>query len=221
MAVGTLVLSNALSAGAAEPPRWQIGGHVVAASPRGEFQDAVSDTRWGALGYFTRRLGETPLRAGVEVGAVTNGSLRVELDRRGGFNTTEARLSNDMLFGHFLFRVQPQLGRLSPFVEGAVGVRAFENSLFFENCVGACTVPTGESNVAFSAGGGVGLGFRLTEEGRGSGIALEARLRYLAGGTTEYYRESDLPELADELAPLPTRSRTDLVMISFGLVFDF
>ena len=202
---------------AAQKAPWQIGGHVVAALPQGELRDVVPDTRWGGLGYFTRRIGETPYRWGVEVGVVVLDAANVEIESRRGFFVQEAQLSSDMLFGHFLGRVQPVFGRFSPYLEGAMGARAFENSITYLGCVG-CTVPTSRSHLTFSAGGGGGIAVRLRDDGNEAGISFETRFRYLVGGTTEYFSDSELP-VAD--ASFPRETRTDVWMISFGLVFDF
>ena len=201
----------------AQKSQWQIGGHAVAGFPQGEFRDVAPDALWGGLGYFTRRVGETPYRWGVEVGAQVLDSSSVELGRANRFFVREALVSSDMMFGHFLGRVQPVFGRVSPYVEGAVGVRAFQNSITFLGCVG-CTVPTSRSHVTFSAGGGGGLAVRLKEEENEAGISLETRVRYLFGGSTEYFSESERPE---ELPEFPRESRTDQWMLTFGIVFDF
>lgn len=201
---------------AAEKAKWQIGGHAVAALPQGALRDVVPDTRWGGLGYFTRRVGETPYRWGVEVGGVVLDSAHIELERGPQFFVREAQLSSDMLFGHFLGRVQPVFGRFSPYLEGAMGARAFENSITYLDCVD-CTVPTSRSHLTFSAGGGGGVAFRLRDDGDEAGISFETRVRYLVGGTTEYFSDSEL----SDAEPLPRKTRTDLWMISFGIVFDF
>jgi hypothetical protein len=202
---------------AAQKASWQVGGHVVAGLPQGEFRDVVPDTRWGGLGYFTRRIGETPYRWGVEVGGVVLDAADVAVDRGRQFFVREARLSSDMLFGHFLGRVQPVFGRFSPYLEGAIGARAFENSITYLDCVG-CTVPTSQSHVTVSAGAGGGIAFRIRDHGDDAGISFETRARYLVGGTTEYFSASGLP-MAEE--PFPRETRTNLWMISFGMVFDF
>jgi hypothetical protein len=202
---------------AAQKAPWQIGGHVIVALPQGELREVVPDTRWGGLGYFTRRIGETPYRWGVEVGAVVLDAASIEIARGSGFFAREAQLSSDMLFGHFLGRVQPVFGRFSPYLEGAIGARAFENSITYLNCFG-CTVPTSRSHVTFSAGGGGGLAFRLRDDGKEAGISFETRVRYLVGGTTEYFSDSELPVAEGSF---PGETRTDLWMFSFGVVFDF
>ncbi len=199
--------------------RWQVGVHAVASSPQGAFKENLPDTRWGGLGYFTRRYRETPVRFGLEVGAVENNSVELEL-RSPGFSFRELKLANDMLFGHALVRYQPVYGRFSPYVEGAFGLRAFENSVTYLDCLGPCTAPTSRSNVALSAGGGGGVSFRLRDDGKEAGVSVEVRVRYLFGSETEYFLEPELPR-RDDARPLPERSRTDVVMISFGVVFDF
>jgi len=206
----------------AEKSRWQIGGHAVAGLPQGEFRDVVPDTRWGGLGYFTRRFRETPFRFGIEVGAVVLDSATVELDRPEVFFVREAQLSSDMLFGHFLGRLQPVFGRFSPYVEGAIGARAFESSITYFGCVGPCNLPTSTSQVTFSAGGGGGAAVRLRDDGEESGLSIEVRARYLFGGSTDYAPEVELPDVPELRRPSPSaHSRTDLWMLSFGLVFDF
>jgi hypothetical protein len=201
----------------AQKAPWQVGGHVIAALPQGELYDVVPNTRWGGLGYFTRRIGETPYRWGVEVGAVVLDAANIAIERGPQFVAREAQLSSDMLFGHFLGRVQPVFGRFSPYLEGAIGARAFENSITYFDCVG-CTLPTSRSHVTFSAGGGGGIAFRLRDDGNEAGISLETRVRYLFGGTTEYFSESGLPVGEGSF---PRETRTDLWMISFGVVLDF
>ena len=204
-----------------EKSRWQIGVHAVASLPQGAFKENLPETRWGALGYFTRRYRETPVRFGLEVGAVENNSVDLDFRGRMGFFIREAKIANDMLFGHALARFQLVYGRFSPYVEGAFGLRAFENSITYIDCVGQCTVPTSRSNIALSAGGGGGVSFRLRDDGDEAGISVEVRGRYLFGTETEYFLEPDLPGVTGDTLSLPQKSRTDFVMISFGLVFDF
>lgn len=198
---------------------WQVGVHAVASSPQGAFEENLPDTRWGALGYFTRRYRETPIRFGLEVGAVQNNSVTLER-RSPTFTFSEVKLSNNMLFGHALVRLQPVYGRVSPYVEGAFGLRAFENSITYLDCFGPCTSPTSHSNIALSAGGGGGVSFRVRDDGDEAGISFDVRVRYLFGSETEYFLEPELPS-RDDARPFPERSRTDVVMISFGVVVDF
>lgn len=202
-----------------ERARWQIGFNAIAGSPQGDFRENLSDTRWGGSGYFTYRLRDTALRLGGELGIFANG--REDIDFR-GFARDEFELTNSIYFARFLARLQPVYGRWSPYVEGVVGLSGFETTLDMKDCTGYCDFNTISSNTTYSAGGGAGLSFRLTrDEQRESGFSIEMGMRYLFGGETEYYLPSDLPALANGLDPTPQRSRTNLVTLSAGVVFDF
>lgn len=204
-----------------EKARWQIGINAVAGIPKGEFRDSIDDTRWGGAGYFTRRFRDTPIRFGLELGLLGNGSTDIFLRGVGIFGE-EARLTNGIYFGRFLTRVQPVFGRLAPYVEGAVGLQGFETNIVLKDCVGRCTIATPSSNLTYSLGGGGGLSFRLTHDAETeSGFSLDVGVRYLFGGETEFFLPSDLPELAEDFSAVPQRSRTDWLAISFGIVFDF
>lgn len=209
---------------AQEKTRWQIGVDGVAGLPQGDFGESVGDTRWGGSFYFTRRLGSSPVRLGMDLGFHANGSVDLVLGGAGarGRSAKDVRLTNDIYFGHFLSRVQPVYGRLAPYVEGVFGFRAFETAIVLKECSLDCTLSTLSTSTTVSLGGGGGLSLRLTGNDESeSRFSLELGARYLFGGETEYFLPSDLSALADDLSPVPHKSTTSMITVSFGVVFDF
>ncbi|HSF16697.1 MAG TPA: hypothetical protein VLK65_14205 [Vicinamibacteria bacterium] len=221
--VGLSLLFASGDALAQEKTRWQIGVSGVAGFPQGDFGESIGDTRWGGSFFFTRRLGSSPVRLGMDLGFHANGSVDVVLGGVGlGRSAKDARLTNDIYFGHFISRVQPVHGRLAPYIEGAFGFRAFETAIVLKECSLDCTLSTLTTSTTVSLGGGGGISFRLSgNDETESRISLEVGARYLFGGETEYFLPSDLSALADDLSPVPHRSTTSMTTVSFGVVFDF
>lgn len=229
----TRILSLVVLAALAGPPDastqddelalWQIGVGAAAGAPQGSFRDAVSDTRWGGYGYFTRRVGESPYRLGIALGLLGNGSIDVITDRPGRRRgSLDATLTNGLYSGHFLARMQPVFGRVSPYVEAAIGLQTFETKIVLRDCYGPCTRPTRDrSDLAFSGGGGGGVAIRLKQEDGERGISAEIGARYLYGSDISYFVPDDLPELADGQDVVPLFSGTSLFLVTFGVVFDF
>ena len=204
--------------------RWQLGFNAIAGMPRGEFRDAIPDTRWGGSGFLTYRFRDTPFRFGGEMGLHGNGHVDVTLvgTRELAGETEEGLLTSGIYFARFLTRVQPVYGRWSPYVEGVFGLQGFDTSVVLKDCVGWCEISKFSSDTAVSLGGGGGIDFRLTGDDEGeSGFSFEIGARYLFGGEAEFYLPSDLPALVRNVTPVPQRSRTAMVTISFGVVFDF
>lgn len=213
--------------GAASPSlgqtNWQLGIGGIAGIPTGSLQSEISGVQGGFAFYLTRRLKATPFRLGLEVGMMPNGGVDVPVLVDG--ETEEGTLGNSIWFGHVMGRLQPTLGRWSPYVEGLIGTKEFITSVSRKDA-GLLTPDEkllSRHALSLGVGSGASLCFhRAKREGRSDRTtSLDVAARFLSGGEAEYFLPSDLPAIAAGQGVAPRRSRTSLLMISFGVLVEF
>ncbi len=220
-----------LAAGASAQPSLSFGGLV--AVPRGEFDAALGSPGGGFSMTALYAIPGTPLAIGGEGALTIYGYERREVplsltipDVRVGVST-----SNNLAHLLAVVRLQVPSGGVRPYAEGVAGL----TYLFTETTVGDDYYydEYGEpfssvtyDDVALAAGGGAGvlvtLHRGLSDEGRPFSVALDASVRYLAGGEATYLARGDIARYRNGTIRLdPRRSRTDLLTPRLGVSFTF
>jgi hypothetical protein len=207
---------------------WQGGLDFLVGAPQGEFRKNVDKAGFGIAGNVGYAPEGTPIMLGLEFGFMNYGSA----DRREPFSTTipdvyvNVSTTNNFVLGHFLLRLQPNTGKLRPYLQGMVGF----NYLFTETKIENLNVPgeevagnTNLSDGAFSYGGGAGLMFLVyeSEEGGISDVFIDLGARYVFGGEAEYLKEGSIRRENGRVAYDILKSKTDLLVFQLGASVRF
>ena len=230
-----LVLGAVTLMGLVRPPAaraqidWEVGADGLWGLPQGELDDNVTNDAIGISGYATRRIGRSPLLLGFEASFLQYGeesrtqSISTEIPEI----TVRVSTANRIVLTHFLARLEPSTGRVRPYLDGYAGLGYFFTRSTVE---GDAYEPLASSTnfedwtSSFGLGGGVLVPIvtRDTPQGaRDFELHFEARARYLFGGRAEYLTEGLLIDERGELSIDPYESRTDLLVLHFGVAFHF
>ena len=155
------------------------------------------------------------------------------------FRLGTVRCSSGAASGNLLLRTQPRTGRIRPYVEGIVGFndlstdtttsikdpRAVDgplaclyNSAFGVPCKDDVILSSSTNNLddgTFSYGFGVGTQFELPD----SRLSLDARVRYMRGGSADYLKKGSIQQTDGSFDKLS--SRTDVITAQVGITFHF
>lgn len=210
-------------------PLIQAGIGLVMGVPIGDFQDNV-DFSAGLGGHLDFGIGESPVSIGAEASYLWYGSASRDVPLVGLPDlAVRVDTSNDMFLMHGRVRVQQPQGRVRPYVDGLVGFNYLVTSTSVdaeESCIfiGGTYVcdDDGDSitqldDVVLSVGGGAGI--QIAFGTAPSPARLDLSLRYLYGGEASYLTEEDLEWREEGVILRPRRSRTDLLIISVGVVW--
>lgn len=208
------------------PTRGQVGLRGQLGVPLGEFDENVG-LSGGIAADVTYRLGDTPFR----VGAGLSGLWYGRETRRVPFSQTipdvllDVTTSSGIWTTYALVRVQPRSGRVRPYGDALVGF----NYVFTETSVDldeqalverAVARTTNFRDFTPSFGGGAGVRFQLVTWAE-SRLDLDVGARYVFGGEADYLIPESLGP-GDNVADLEVnRSRTDVLVISAGVTFEF
>jgi hypothetical protein len=207
---------------------WQGGLDFMIGSPQGEFRKNVDRVGFGVTGNAGYAPEGTPIMLGLEFGFMNYGSS----DRREPFSTTipdvfvNVSTTNNFILGHAILRLQPNSGRVRPYLQGMVGF----NYLFTETKIENINVPGQEvassnnlSDGAFSYGGGAGLMFLVysPDDGSISDIFVDLGARYAYGGEAEYLKEGSIRNVNGRVSYDILKSTTDLLFFQVGVSVRF
>jgi hypothetical protein len=208
---------------------WEAGADGLWGLPQGELDDNVSNDAIGISGYVARRMGKSPLLLGFEASFLQYGeesrtqSISTDIPEI----TVRVSTANRIVLTHFLARLESSTGRVRPYLDGYLGLGYFFTRSTVE---GDAYEPIASSTnfedwtSSFGLGGGllVPIVTRDTPKGeRDFELHFEARARYLFGGRAEYLTEGLLIDESGELSIDPYESRTDLLVLHFGVAFHF
>jgi opacity protein-like surface antigen len=203
----------------------QAGIDFTTVFPVGEFRDNVDNNGYGVGGQFLSRLSKSPVFIGADLGIAVYGTQsRRELLSP---SIPELRLKvttrNNIGWAHFLMRLQSRKGRVQPYADGLVGVKAlFTNTTITDDFSDdAIASDTNFSDATLSAGVGAGVQIELAKTGKRSDIALDTRVRYMFGGEADYLKKGSIIRTPDGVFFDVLSSRTDTVTLQIGVTFRF
>ncbi len=200
---------------------YQFGFYVTAISPSGEFNDNVTNNGYGFGGLFLKRLGPSPFLVGADGGFVIYGSQE-GLEPLGSTSATVQATTNNIILAHFLTRVQPRKGRVSPYAEGLIGLKhLFTNNMALNEYIDeviANKIYLSDTSLSYGVGGGLQIPLGKNGESR---IMLDGNVRYLRGGRARYLKEGSIREVDGVIVFDPLTSRTDVITIQIGISIRF
>ena len=201
--------------------RFRFAARPLGGIPVGDFGDRAG-TSPGVSFDFVSHVGRTPIAVGAGLGYFMYGkeTRRVSLVPAVPEVLTDVNTTNNLLLTHALVRVQPQAGRVRPYVEGLFGFRYVFTRTSFANPDEGTSGSTLLGDFAPSAGAGAGLTVELVSN-RDAGLNLDFGLRYFTGGDVEYLTQGSIARHEDEVTLEPTRSAIDMLSLHLGLAVDF
>lgn len=210
-----------LGAGPTAFQRFRFAARPLGGVPVGDFGDRVGTSPGLGLD-FTGRIGRTPVAVGAELGYLQYGkeTRRLSLTPAVPEVLTDVNTTNHFLQTHALVRVQPQTGRVRPYVEGLVGFRYVFTRTSFRNADEGRSGSTLLGDLAPSAGAGGGVAVGLVS-GSEATLNLDIGLRYFTGGDVEYLTKGAVVRHEDAVTLETTRSPIDLVSLHIGMAVDF
>ncbi len=187
-----------------------IGGPV----PRSPI---VLGSEFGFLNYGTDsqlRLHETVFDAGV------GNDLAVPVE------AVATSVSNNILLGHLVVRLQPLHGAFQPYVDLVGGWKYFMTRLRVDGDLivfrRGLSQDAHVTDFAFSYGVGGGFELRLYEHtsvwsAKPANVSLHGGLRYLFGTDASYAVEGSMREIGDRIVVDEVESRTDMIVPQLGV----
>lgn len=215
--------------------KFQAGADFLIGVPQGAFRDNVNRSGFGITGNIGLAPAGTVYMVGIEVGFMNYGTER----RREPFSTTipdvsvDVETENNIALGHLFLRLQPNVGFIRPYLEGAIGGNYLFTKTSIKNQGGGGEEVASSTNLddgAFSYGGGAGILVRLAEynsEGsRGDSepfkeLLLDVRCRYLAGSEAEYLKEGSIRRVGGMVVYDIKKSETNFLTFQIGVCVRF
>jgi hypothetical protein len=212
-------------------PRTLDGLALGGLFPTGAFNQHVSQEGLGAAAYYARRLGRSPLMLGLEVSYAEYGHVyREEFAADSPDGVVDVNTSNNLSQAVVLLRLQPRRGRIMTFLEALAGASYFWTRTTVgesepEEDLSPLAADNDFEDIAWSAGVGAGLSVQLMKSEKAdptfprSGLFLELKVRYMAGGQAEYLKKGSIVVVGGEYTFTPERSATSHVTVQLGLSF--
>jgi len=198
-------------------------------TPNGSFQQSLERNSYGLDIGATYQIGNSPIHLGG--GLVYQNYGWRERSEYFSPNIQEVELrvrtTNNMVTPHFLLRIEPNIGMISPFLEGMFGFNYLytESSVLDDWAEEEIASSVNYDSYASSLGVGGGLKFKLYEgfddDGDFIGVSMIVKAKYMLGGEADYLKEGGLTRTRRGLEYDISRSRTDLTTFNVGVVLSF
>jgi hypothetical protein len=221
----------AVSLGYAQQP-FQASAYFSLGFPQSEFRNNVDQIGYSGVGHFAYNFQNSPFLVGVSLGILVYGSE----SREEPFSLmvpdvmVNVTTTNNIFLCHFLLRVQPQKGKLRPYLDGLIGFNYLFTDTRVHSQKSAEGDPIASSNIyndiAFSYGTGGGLMIQVFSKNRNKrkgsfAMYIDMAVRYLKGGRAGYLKEGSIRLENDQVLYDVSRSTTDLVTGYIGVSFSF
>ncbi len=198
-------------------------------TPMGSFQQSLDRNSYGVDMGATYQIPNTPIHLGG--GLVYQNYGWTERSEYFSPDIQEVKLrvrtTNNMVTPHFLMRIEPDMGAVSPFVEGILGFNYLytESSVLDDWAEDEIASSVNYDSYTSSYGIGGGMKFKLyegyDEDGDFFGVSVVVKAKYMLGGEANYLKEGGLTRSRRGLNYDVSRSRTDLTTFNVGFVFNF
>jgi len=197
--------------------------------PIGDFANNVGNIGFGFDLSGGVGLPPAPIMLGVNAGFLIYGFER----RSEPFSSTipdvlvDVETTNNIAYGHLIFRIQPQTGPVQPYIDALFGFKYLftRTSITNRRTDEEIAASTNFDDFASSYGMGAGVDIQVYsgsgERGRPYSIFVHLGARYLLGGHAEYLEKGSIRREEGNVFFDVKRSRTDLIMPQLGATFTF
>ncbi len=228
----SLVLFLGLSSLHAQREIGLIGLDFQIGLPQGAFQDEYDEVGFGGgLDLYFKINQDMPLYAGFNLSMMGFEQLRRDFTvlLPGGFyGDYRLRTSSNLFSGYGGLRIMPETnGWVRPYAEGLIGFKNFyiskrleaRQDLFDDNWQEQDRDTDGDWTLGFGGSAGLLLFFG------NSGVALDLKCSYLAGGEATFFKlKDDFDEAEFEENPFsafdPVKATTNMLIPQIGVVFQ-
>lgn len=198
-------------------------------TPNGSFRQSLDRNSYGIDIAATYQIANSPIHLGG--GLVYQNYGWRERSEYLSPNIQEIKLrirtTNNMVTPHLLMRIEPEIGMISPFLEGMIGFNYLytESSALDDWDDEEIASSVNYDSYTSSYGIGGGMKFRLYEgyddDGDFIGVSLIVKAKYMLGGEADYLKEGGLIRTRRGLSYDISNSRTDLTTFNVGFVLTF
>jgi len=199
--------------------------------PQNGFRDNVDTVGVSGVAHFAYNLPESPFLVGVSFGVLMYGrDVREEAFSPSIPDVTVDVIATNMIYMcHFFVRVQPEKGKLRPYLDGLIGfnVLSTDTKVRSQSWIGDSVARSNIHNdLAWSYGAGGGLMFQVhSKRGKRGGlpflIYIDLGARYLRGTKAEYLTEGSIRLENGQVIYSVIQSTTDLITTHIGVSFMF
>ncbi|MCD6594073.1 hypothetical protein J7L68_00130 [bacterium] len=219
----------------------QAGINFIFGIPQGEFRDNIDRLGYGIGGRLVY-LPNDIFAIGGALGILAYGNeVREE-----PFSytipdvTVRVTTTNNFFFGHIIAQVAAPMGYVKPYIEGHFGFNYLWTETSIENMGSSdddneIASSTNFDDIVFCYGGGGGLMVKVYEEKHKTNIIhhkkskgdlnkvyIDIKAIYTLGGTAEYLKEGSVHQGESGTVEYDvSKSKTDLLTVQVGLVFEF
>ena len=247
-----------LGAGQSMFAQGQFNISAVVGVPYGDFMTSVDRIGGGLDASLLWKVGPTPIYFGVGGGWVGMGRRKEDIESvikitALGQTIDEiplhylATISNNMINGNLIMRLEAPIPFIKPYVEGIAGFRYLYTATKIENLTederfndpedNEIASKTQLSDFALAYGGAAGIKLEF-----GDAVSLDLKAAYTLGTEAEYYTkeaidsweievtslsstvydtDAEAENAIPDISALPKKSFTDMIMIHIGLTFEF
>ena len=211
---------------------FQGGLNFTTGFPQGEFNENINTEGFGGSGYFLYKFPVNSFSAGIAINYLVYGSETREEPL--GPSIPDVRVdvttTNDILYTHLLFRVQPPAGILRPYLDGLLGLGHFTTDTKVEDQNGdgeddEIASTNHKRDTALNYGFGGGIMIRLYDGRKNfsglDAVNLDLGFRYLKGGEAQYLKEGSIDINNGNVNYQVLRSETDIITAHLGVTIDF
>jgi hypothetical protein len=219
-----------------------IGAGFIMGFPQGELKNELNKISLGLDIYAAYCPPSTALAVGIDAGFMTYGTEKTtQALGNGALSKINVNVETDYNFvtAHGFLRLQPDLGTVSPYLDGLIGLNYFYTKSEVKsqnnnpgNTSFASSTNYDDATFSYGFAGGVSIKIftnhvTITDgkkTGSESAVYLDARVRYLLGGNARYLREGDITIAKDANGndtPIytPAQSKTDMISAQIGISF--
>ncbi|MCG8373868.1 MAG: PorT family protein, partial [Balneolales bacterium] len=224
----TIVLVLGFISANAQP--FNVDVSFAVGTPQGSFGQSLDREAYGVdLGFTYQPIREIPFHFGFGLIYQNYGWRERSSQFIAGVPEVDVsvRTTNNMVTPQLLFRLEPDMGFFSPFVESSIGFNYLytESSIrdvyFDEEIASTINYDYATSNYGIGGGAKFALWEGFSGDGDFLGVHLILKAKYMVGGHAYYLKEGDLVNRNGELIYNLSSSRTDLTTFNIGVVLNF
>ena len=211
----------------ADSAEFAVGVYGTGAGPQGDFGDVIDDAMPGIDVQGRYLIPETPFSIGLEAGYLHYGNEHRNAAISETIPDVRVRVNrnNQILRAGLVLRYEQPFGKVTPHVEGMVGLNHLWTSTNVDDRYTLIPSVTSTTLRDTAFAGGVGGGLMVDiyrDDDEGYSVAVDTAIRYTSGGEATYLTKGDVTIDDQNVVHLNRHTtRTDLMDVRIGVVVRF